>query len=144
MSQGAISEYDRDFRLIRKLNAGSLWGAVPLKNGHFLLQREGQMTSVEMDRDGKTLWSLSLPEIQDQLNALAPGNASITSPQTCERLSNGNTVITTRFCRNDLPQAIEVTPDKKVVWILKDLGDALSLQFLDEPGYPEIPGETNH
>ena len=90
---------------------------------------------------------LSIPEIQDQLNALAPGNASITSPQTCERLSNGNTVITTRFCRNDLPQAIEVTPDKKVVWILKDLkdlGDAVSLQFLDEPVYPEIPGETNH
>jgi|GEM_PF-2365347 len=147
MSQGAISEYDKDFKLIKKLNVGSLWGAVPLKNGNFLLQREGQMQSVEVNRNGETIWSASIAEIQSQLNTLAPGNAAITSPQTCERLSNGNTVVTTRFCQANLPQAIEITPDKKVVWILKDLknlGDAVSLQFLDEPGYPEVPGETNH
>jgi len=147
LSQGAISEYDKDFKLIKKLNVGSLWGAVPLKNGNFLLQREGQMQSVEMDRTGKTVWSVAISEIQGQINTLAPGSAAISSPQTCERLANGNTVITTRFCQANLPQAIEVTPDKKVVWILKDLknlGDAVSMQFLDEPGYPEIPGETNH
>lgn len=147
MSQGAISEYDKDFKLIKKLTAGSLWGAVPLKNGNFLLQREGQRTSVEMDRNGGIVWSVSIPEIQAQLDRLAPGSAAITSPQTCERLSNGNTVIFTRFCQANLPQAVEVTPDKQVVWILKDhknLGDAVSMQFLDEPGYPEIPGETNH
>lgn len=147
MSQGAMSEYDKDFKLIKKLNVGGLWGGVPLKNGNYLFQREGQMTSVEMDRAGKIIWQVTIPELQPQLDALAPGNAKITSPQTCERLSNGNTVITTRFCQANLPQAIEVTPDKKVVWILKDLknlGDAVSIQFLDEPGYPEIPGETNH
>jgi hypothetical protein len=146
-SQGAISEYDRNFKLIKKLNVGSLWSGVPLKNGNFLLQREGAMESVELDRTGKTIWSVKISELQAQLDALAPGNAKITSPQTCERLSNGNTVITTRFCQANLPQAIEVTPDKKVVWILKDLknlGDAVSIQFLDEPGYPEVPGETNH
>ena len=36
---------------------------------------------------------------------------------------------------------------KQVVWMLQDwmhLGDATSAQFLDEPGYPEIPGDTNH
>jgi hypothetical protein len=147
LSQGAISEYDMDFKLIKKLNVGSLWGAVPLKNGNFLLQREGQMESVELNRNGQTVWSATIAELQGQINTLAPGNAAISSPQTCERLSNGNTVITTRFCQANLPQAIEVTPDKKVVWILKDLknlGDAVSIQFLDEPGYPEIPGETNH
>lgn len=147
MSQGAISEYDKDFRLIKKLNVGSLWGAVPLKNGNFLLQREGAMQSVEVNRNGQTVWSVSIAELKDQLAILAPGRAAITSPQTCERLANGNTVITTRFCQANLPQAIEVTPDKKVVWILQDLknlGDAVSMQFLDEPGYPEIPGETNH
>lgn len=147
MSQGAISEYDKDFKLIKKLNTGSLWGAVPLKNGNFLLQREGAKTSVEMNRNGETVWSVTIAEIQDQLNTLAPGSVAITSPQTCERLANGNTVIFTRFCQANLPQAVEVTPDKKVVWILKDwknLGDAVSMQFLDEPGYPEIPGETNH
>ncbi len=147
LSQGAISEYDKEFKLIKKLNVGSLWGAVPLKNGNFLLQREGAMQSVEMDRNGTTVWSVAISEIQNQINTLAPGNAAISSPQTCERLANGNTVITTRFCQANLPQAVEVTPDKKVVWILKDLknlGDAVSIQFLDEPGYPEVPGETNH
>jgi hypothetical protein len=148
MSQGAISEYDKDWKLIKKLNAGSLWGAVPLKNGNFLLQREGGVTSVEMTRNGDIAWSVSIPEIQPQLDILAPGSTKITSPQTCERLSNGNTVISgTRFCQPNIPQAIEVTPDKKVVWILKDpknLGASVSMQFLDEPGYPEVPGETNH
>ena len=38
-------------------------------------------------------------------------------------------------------------PAKQVVWMLQDwihLGDATSAQFLDEPGYPEVPGATNH
>jgi hypothetical protein len=37
-------------------------------------------------------------------------------------------------------QLIEVTPDKKVVWALRDwvtLGPASSTQLLDEPGIPE-------
>lgn len=53
----------------------------------------------------------------------------------------------TRHCDAKIPQAIEITPDKKVVWILKEwknLEDAVSAQFLDEPGYPELPGSTNH
>jgi hypothetical protein len=40
-----------------------------------------------------------------------------------------------------------VTPDKKVVWVLqdwKDLGDATAEQFLDDPGIPEIPGQSEH
>jgi hypothetical protein len=44
-------------------------------------------------------------------------------------------------------EAEVVTPAKQIVWILKDwvhLGDARSGQFLDEPGYPEVPGDTNH
>lgn len=147
MSQKTFAEYDKDFKLIRKWDVGSLWGGVPLKNGNFLLQREGQKESVELNRNGETVWSASIAEVQSQINALAPGSEAITATQTCERLSNGNTVVFTRYCKATLPQAIEITPDKKVVWILKDLknlGDAVSMQFLDEPGYPEVPGETNH
>jgi hypothetical protein len=43
-------------------------------------------------------------------------------------------------------QAVEVTA-KQIVSILQDwihLGDATSAQFLDERGYPELPGDTNH
>jgi hypothetical protein len=39
-------------------------------------------------------------------------------------------------------QVLEVTPDKKVVWVLNqwqnpDLGPASSIQLLDEPGVAE-------
>jgi hypothetical protein len=46
-----------------------------------------------------------------------------------------------------VPQPVEVTPDKKVVWVLqdwKDPGDATAGQILDDPGVPEIPGESEH
>lgn len=134
MSKKAIYEYDKDFNLIKKWDVGSLWGAVPLKNGNFLLQREGQKQSVEMNRNGDTVWSVSIPEVQNQINTLAPGSEAVSATQTCERLTNGNTVVFTRYCKATLPQAIEITPEKKVVWILKDLknlGDAVSMQFLD-------------
>jgi hypothetical protein len=40
-----------------------------------------------------------------------------------------------------------VTSGKQVVWALEDwknLNDATSAQFLDEPGTPEVPGSTEH
>ncbi|GAB3790491.1 hypothetical protein GCM10028818_60720 [Spirosoma horti] len=140
-------EYDKQFNLIWTHDPGSMWGGVPLKNGNYLFQRENAMTSVEINRSGKVVWQASIADIQDQLSKLAPAAGKITATQTCERLSNGNTVVFTRSCDANLPQAIEITPDKKVVWILQDwkhLGDSVSAQFLDEPGYPEVPGETNH
>jgi hypothetical protein len=45
------------------------------------------------------------------------------------------------------PQLVEVTPDKKVVWVLQDwanLGQATGVQILDEPGIPENPGDSTH
>lgn len=45
------------------------------------------------------------------------------------------------------PQLIEVTKEKKVVWVLwdwKSIGDATALQALDDPGIPEIPGQSEH
>jgi hypothetical protein len=42
---------------------------------------------------------------------------------------------------------IEVTPDKKVVWVLqdwKDICDGTAVQILDDPGIPEIPGQSEH
>jgi hypothetical protein len=140
-------DYDKDFNLIWTHNPGSMWGGVPLKNGNYLFQREAAMTSVELNKAGDIVWQVSIADIQSQLDVLAPNLGKVTATQTCERLSNGNTVVFTRFCDAKIPQAIEITPDKKVVWILQDwkhLGDSVSAQFLDEPGYPEIPGETNH
>ncbi|MET4080917.1 ribosomal protein S13 [Pedobacter sp. UYP30] len=42
---------------------------------------------------------------------------------------------------------IEVTKEKKVVWVLhdwKNVGDATALQVLDDLGIPEIPGQSEH
>ena len=56
-------------------------------------------------------------------------------------LSNGNILFTR------MQYVVEVTPDKKVVWVLQDwqdLGDATAVQILDDPGIPENPGESQH
>lgn len=147
MATRTFLEYDKDFNLIWSMPTGPMWGGVPLKNGNFLQQNERDMKSIELNRDGEVVWQVSIDDIQPQLDQLAPGLGKLKATQTCERLANGNTVIFTRFCDASIPQAIEVTPDKQVVWILQDwkhLGDSVSAHFLDEPGYPEVPGDTNH
>jgi hypothetical protein len=96
-------------------------------------------------RGGKVVWTYSIP-IKDADGTLQElGDATM--------LSNGNTVIC-NWCPHNLDpklwlgtvQVLEVTPEKKVVWALSewkdpDLGPASSIQLLDEPGAPEIPGE---
>jgi hypothetical protein len=40
---------------------------------------------------------------------------------------------------------VEVTRDKKVVWVLQDwthFGPATAVQILDDPGIPENPGNS--
>jgi hypothetical protein len=69
--------------------------------------------------------------------------------QTANRLANGNTVFCNRGGgaggnRFAVVQVVEVTPDKKVVWALRDwdhLGSATGIQLLDQPGIPEKPGD---
>ena len=66
--------------------------------------------------------------------------------QTCTRLANGNTIVCSRG-GDGKPQLVEVTRDKKVVWVLNNwatLGPATAVQVLDEPGVPEVPGESEH
>lgn len=66
--------------------------------------------------------------------------------QEVTRLANGNTLINNwpgSVPKEDWPkvvQLIEVTPDKKIVWALRDwttLGPASSTQLLDQPGSAE-------
>ena len=59
----------------------------------------------------------------------------------------GNTIICTQVGRGNPPQLIEVTPDKRVVWMLRDwvnFGGSTAIQILDDPGIPENPGESEH
>jgi hypothetical protein len=67
--------------------------------------------------------------------------------QTATRLANGNTILTSRGDNGKGPQLVEVTPDKKVVWVLQDwktLCGATAVQILDDPGIPEIPEQSEH
>jgi hypothetical protein len=143
-------EYDKDFNLLFqfKPEKGGMWGGVPLTDGRYILQRQRERESVEVDNNGKVVWSVSVDDLRDQLLQHIPDYYSqIGTTQMVERLANGNTVMFIRGCAWNRPQAIEVTPDKEIVWILQDrgnLGDGFHAHFLDQPGYPEFPGESNH
>ncbi len=95
-----------------------------------------------MNPRGETVWEFRQTEL--------PAGIEFHNIQTADRLANGNTVIfsstggTKREDRPGIIQAVEVTPDKRVVWVLQDwknLGPATTAQFLDEPGIPERPGD---
>ncbi|MEO8887012.1 MAG: hypothetical protein ABI367_13180 [Mucilaginibacter sp.] len=141
LNMDQVVEYDKDFKEIWKYTIPSPWAAIRLKNGNTLINDEKDWLTREVNAKGETVWEFNcktdLPA-QYQLKA---------APQTCTRLANGNTIFTSRGQKGNGPQLIEVTPDKKVVWVLhdwKDIGDATAVQILDDPGMPEIPGQSEH
>jgi hypothetical protein len=138
-----VVEYDANFKEIWSYPCKYPWDAVRLKNGNTLITTDDN-TVREVNKQGETVWKFS-PED-------APEYKFIIFQEAC-RLENGNTLIC-NWCPHNFDaklwprtvQLLEVTPDKKVVWALKqwdspDLGPASSIQLLDEPGTPEIPGE---
>ena len=103
---------------------------------------------MEDGKDGGTL-----PQ-GETVFTITPGTDSpdfkMTSLQLAWRLPNGNTLVNNWFNewsgkldRSHPPvQAVEFTPDKKIVWVLRswenpDLGPASTIQILDEPSAPE-------
>lgn len=138
-----VWELDQDFKEIWSYTAGgNVWSAAPLKNGNVMIQVEATSTAMELNNLGQVVWQVAKSDV------IFPAGTQFGNTQSCERLSNGNTVVFGNGGTNiNNIQAFEVTPAKEVVWFLQDwqnLGDATAGQFLDEPGYPEIPGETNH
>lgn len=141
LSRGRVVEYDKNFKEIWSYNTPKPWAAIPLKNGNTLITDEDEWTTKEVNSKGETVW-------QFNCKTNLPAQYQFTSaPQTCTRLANGNTIFTSRGQSGKGPQLIEVTRDKKVVWVLHDyqhVGDGTALQVLDDPGVPEIPGESEH
>jgi hypothetical protein len=138
-----VVEYDANFKEIWSYACSYPWWATRLKNGNTLITADDH-TVLEVNKQGKIVWQFSQED--------APEYKFIIF-QEASRLANGNTVIC-NWCPHNLDpklwpgtvQALEVTPEKKVVWALSewidpDLGPASSIQLLDEPGAPEIPGE---
>lgn len=141
LAKGKVVEYDKDFKPIWTFNTPRPWSVARLRNGNTLIQDENESACKEVDGQGKLVWSIKKSELS------IPGANLDGNTQSCERLHTGNTVM---FIHNPSPghvQAVEVTKDKQIVWVLEDykhLKDATSAQFLDEPGVSEIPGSTEH
>ena len=140
MDSGKIAEYNADGKELWSYAIKSPWGVTPLKNGNFLIAHAGGVS--EINRKSETVWECTKADVADyKMNSL----------QLAWRLPNGNTIFNTWFNswsgkldRSNPPiQAVEVTPDKKVVWALRswaepaDLGPATTIQILDEPSAPE-------
>jgi hypothetical protein len=140
LSAGRVVEYDSDFREVWSYSTKKPWAAIRLLNGDTLVTDEQDSLTREVNPKSETVWefgSVDVPEAYRFAQA----------PQTCTRLANGNTIFTSRGGGGKGPQLVEVSQDKKVVWVLqdwKDLGDATAIQILDDPGIPEIPGESQH
>jgi len=145
LKMNKVAEYDRDFNVIWTYDIPSPWAAVRLHNGNTLITDERDRLVREVGPKGETVWELKQSDL--------PADIVLHNLQSADRLANGNTVIfssTGGVKTKDFPniiQAVEVTPDKKVVWVLQDwknLGPATTAQFLDEPAMPEKAGDLQH
>ena len=137
---GYVVEFDKDWKEIWRYDIKSPWAAIRLKNGNTLITDESEHLTREVNSKSETVWEFDTDDLPAEYKFAS-------SPQTCTRLANGNTIFTSRGNNGKGPQLVEITPDKKVVWVLQDwktLGDATAVQILDDPGIPEIPGQSEH
>ncbi len=86
--------------------------AIRLENGNTLINCTHGKISIEVDKEGKVVWQLSNADLPEPL---------LKDPCGAQRLSNGNTVITS-YGANGAGEVklLEVTPEKKVVWTWRD------------------------
>jgi len=136
-----VVEYDKNFKEMWIYNIPSPWAAIRLKNGNTLINDERDWLAREVNAKSETVWEFNFK------TDLPAEYQFLSAPQTSTRLANGNTIFTSRGQKGRGPQLIEVTPDKKIVWVLNDwknVADATAVQILDDEGVPEVPGESGH
>lgn len=136
MDLGKAAEYNLDGKQLWAQELPGVWSVTPLQNGNILaVSNRGFIR--EITRQNTTVWEWTPAD--------APGY-QIMNLQLASRLSNGNTIINNWFNQwsgqvdltNQPVQAIEVTPEKKIVWALRswaaptDLGPATTIQVLPE------------
>ncbi|MES2810774.1 MAG: hypothetical protein V4619_19215 [Bacteroidota bacterium] len=141
MGKGKVVEFDKDFNELWSYTSPQPWAAIRLKNGNTLITDEREARTIEVNAKKEIVWQFNCK------TDLPAQYQFASAPQTCTRLANGNTIFTSRGQNGKGPQMIEVTKDKKVVWVLHDwkaVGDGTAVQVLDDPGIPEIPGQSEH
>jgi len=139
LEMGKVVEYDRKFHEIWSYDVRSPWAAIRLRNGNTLITDEHDVTTMEVTPDKKIVWQVTPADLPEQYR--------YENSQSATRLANGDTILCSRGGHDQGPQLVEITPDKKVVWVLQDwvdLGPATAVQVLDDPGFPERPGDSQH
>ena len=125
---GVVREYDGEGKTAweykldlngRKASGGhgpeghgvNVFGAVRLANGNTLVAGGNNNRVIEVDKDGKVVWSVDQKDLQ---------GITLAWVTTLHVLPNGNVVIGNCHAGPDNPQLVEVTREKKVVWTFKD------------------------
>lgn len=135
MDAKKVVEYDRVGAAVWTYAVESPWSAERLKNGNTLVTTNKKLV-LEVDPQGRAVW---------QITAEDAAGHKIDGFQIATRLPNGNTLVnnwvnqwSTTVDKVKPPvQALEFTPDKKIVWVLNswndpaDLGPATTIQLLD-------------
>jgi hypothetical protein len=101
-------------------HGAEVFGAIRLANGHTMIAGGNNNRVLEVDRDGKIVWSIDQKELP---------NITLAWVTTLHVLPNGNLIVGNCHAGPKNPQLFEVTRDKKVVWTFKDFknfGNALS------------------
>jgi hypothetical protein len=107
-----VREYDADGKVVWQWDPHSkVYSAIRLAGGNTLIGAGDGHRVVEVDPQGREVWSVTEKEL--------PG-ITLAWVTMVDRLPNGNTVIVNCHAGADNPQIIEVTPEKKVVWTFKD------------------------
>jgi uncharacterized protein (DUF362 family) len=134
MGMGFVGEYNANGKEINRWQLGGAWSVAEQPNGNLLVVgRRGNVR--EIKRNGETVWSYDASKI------------GFTQAQKALRLKNGNVIINNWYNEwNKVPldtlnaplQAVEITPDGKVVWELRswkdpDLGPSTTIQLLSAP-----------
>ncbi|MBY0229325.1 MAG: hypothetical protein K2W96_08615 [Gemmataceae bacterium] len=88
-----------------------VFGAIRLPSGNTLIGGGNNNRVLEVDKDGKTVWSIGHDEL--------PG-IRLAWVTTVQLLPSGNILVGNCHAGEKNPQLIEVTREKKVVWTFKD------------------------
>ncbi|HEX7652464.1 MAG TPA: hypothetical protein VF607_03090 [Verrucomicrobiae bacterium] len=136
MDIGRVTEYDWHGKPLWSQAVPGVWSAVRLANGHTLATSSRNFVR-EYNSQGQVVWEWTTAD--------APQYPGLNLQLAC-RLPNGNTLINSWFNEwsgkvdptNAPPQALEITPEKKIVWVLRawaepvNLGPATTIQLLDQ------------
>lgn len=132
-----VREYNTDDKMVMEFPVkGGPHSVVRLPDGNTLVacsDHNGEPKVIEFDPSGKIVWQVLKNDL--------PG-IELKFMTGLQRLPNGNTVMTNWLGHNQFgkaPHAIEVTPDKKVVWIFNDFSfiqTLSSIQLIDKDYNP--------